>query len=217
MKPLSRLSKITQLEKEEREQLVIDLINGDENAIEPLVLSFIPLAHNLAKRYSVGNLEDMTGEAMNALVIAVHRACGNKPRPEGSRLLMENKRFISSYLSQNIKNALEKFRSEDRLIHIPLSTLKKSVRLGNELEIPTRSSDLELQNLIYEDVHEFDGENSFEDIITDLGLCETEVKIIKMRMEGLNLETIGREFGRSRQWVLNKIKNIRKQARNLDV
>lgn len=122
--------------REETYQWAQKLIDGDEQAIEELVLRYQHVVINLAtteannypEMYNPSERQDAVAEANYALVKCLNDACGTSK--------LRNNYQISTYIKQAILNRLRWLRERLHMIRIPMATMRRHRKNGDFMEVP---------------------------------------------------------------------------------
>jgi hypothetical protein len=171
------------------------LRDGDESAIEPVVLGHTRLAVKVASGYVRPEIKDeIASVAILALVEGCHKVI-NGHDCNGN---------LTGYLLSVVHSRCYRFFCEDRIVSVPMCQLKKQKQILNQANIGVeicRAPKTKTRNRVY-DLKE-----------TILHCCNNsrEKQIISLRQYGFNNFDIAMIFGMSHQNVSKILKNIEKR------
>ncbi len=170
---------ITPLDDEERERLILMLRSGDVNAIEPIISSYVPMAHKYAmekhEKYPYLT-EEITASAMLGLAYAVNRV---------QRGHLKDGVDIEGYLVPFIRSEIRDCILGDFIISISRWYLEHDY----EVPIFVSTNSIVARNIPFKDFRErFD---QIDELIAEIGYSDREIKIIKLRLDGHTYQEIG--------------------------
>lgn len=183
---------MSEKEKKSDIELLEQTKNGNESAIEELIIKYRPSVEAIAMKYINSPLEkdDLVQEGMIGLLAAIHSYNPDK----GAKFVT----YASRCINNSVQTALNKFT---RLKDIPQSNLVQLDDSYFDSQVELSAEDVYLAK---------ESVSTLTDILYE-GLSSFENEVIRLYMVGCSYSEIADKLGKNAKAIDNAIQRIRKK------